>query len=195
MPNLERQLYFANENYASFKHRTIYFTDEVDSIYDSMVVAFHQMDQEEGPIKMIINTPGGDISSMFSIYDIIRLANNEVWGIGTGEVCSAGVLILAGCHKRYVTENCVLMSHKGSTSFSGNIEDLESRTKWYKWMSDRWPELMSRHTPNDAAYWKRVQKREAELWILGGENIVQAGIADQVITGNLKEFLDGVNVG
>lgn len=134
-------------------------------------------------VQVHVNTPGGDVTSMFAMHDAIRRHGNVVT-IGYGQVCSAGVLLLACGHERYVTESCLLMSHE-ATGFGGDLgyRAAKDRRKAEDWQHLYWCELMSRYTPpeKDKAWWKRTTDRQAEYWLLGGEEIVAAGLADAVI--------------
>jgi ATP-dependent protease ClpP protease subunit len=192
-PNKDKMqtYYFIRETAADLPNRTLYLTEDIDETsYNDFLFAFRFLEQSEGPIKVVINSSGGDVVRMFSIYDIITTAKNKVIGIGTGEVCSAASLILACCHKRYVTENCVLMYHQHSGGDSGcRYDEKKARREWEDWIHDKMIELFAKNTPKDVSYWKRVLKKEAEFWVLGGERIVEEGVADAVI----KSFND-VNV-
>ena len=178
----DEALYYTSDTYASLKHRTVFITDDIDEdTYTKFVSAFKYLEQTDEPINILLCTPGGVVTYMFSMYDMMRSSKNEVISIGTGWVCSAGVLLLAGANKRYVTENCVLMSHAGESEMEGRVTDIEERLKVFKWEEARWCDLMARHTPQDAAQWKQWTKRKSELWYLGGEAIVEAGLADSVL--------------
>lgn len=135
----------------------------------------------EGPITVHLNTPGGDVTSMYAIHDAIRW-HGKVRVIAYGQVCSAGVLILACAHDRLVGESTVLMSHEASGE-AGELgyRAARDRRKADDWMQSWWCELMARYTPRDAAWWKRKTERQAEYWLLGGEAIVEAGLADEVL--------------
>ena len=47
------------------------------------------------PIKIFINSPGGDVDAGFAIYDMARFIRNEVYMIGMGLVASAPLVLLA----------------------------------------------------------------------------------------------------
>lgn len=192
--NRERTLNVIIKNSAHVKDRIIYLSEEIDcGLYGDVLPAFRYLDSTPGPITLMLNSPGGDITYMFSIYDLMRTATNDIITVGTGEICSATVLLLVCGARRYVTENTVLMSHKGSVDFAGNIEDIKSRMNWVNWYENQWAKLMARHTPRDEKYWKQIGRKEAELWVLGGEKIVEEGFADRVIEENLGEFLKKSN--
>jgi len=133
------------------------------------------------PIEVHLSTPGGDVDSMYSIHDAIRRHGN-ITVIAYGQCCSAGVLILACAHKRIVTESLIWMSHESTSSTTDlGYRASKDRRKVDDWQHEYWAELMSRYTPQDAAWWKRKTERQAEYWLLGGNDVVNAGCADEVI--------------
>jgi ATP-dependent protease ClpP protease subunit len=142
------------------------------------------VEYDKRAITVYLNTPGGDVTVMFAIHDIIRMSPVPVHIIGYGQVVSSGVLILACGHRRYVTESCVLMSHEPTV---GDGEELgmraaKDRRKWEDWMHVYWCELMGRYTPDmDAAWWKRKTERQGEYWRLGAQEIVEVGLADEIV--------------
>ena len=133
------------------------------------------------PVNIHLNTPGGDVDSMFAIHDGIR-RHGDVTVTAYGQCCSAGVLILASAHKRLVTESLIWMSHESAGS-AGELgyRAAKDRRQVDDFQHTYWAELMGRYTPWDAAQWKRKTERQAEYWLLGGAAIVAAGCADAVV--------------
>ena len=131
-------------------------------------------------VTVHLNTPGGDEVSMFAIHDAIR-RHGSVTVVAYGQVCSAGVLILACAQDRVVTQSTILMSHE-STTTQGELgyRAAKDRRKVDDWFHEYWCELMGKYTPNDAKWWKSTTEKKAEFWLLGGLAIVEAGIADRV---------------
>lgn len=187
----DRELVFMGENAASIKTRELYLLDEIEQgSYMRWFQALNVINRTPGPIKFYINSPGGEVDLMLSMYDLMRGSTNPIYTIGTGSVCSAAALLLACGHKRFVTEHCTVMSHQSSVELEGRFDEVESRFKWTKWTEQVWPELMARHTPWDITYWKRLTKREAESWFLGGAAVVEKGLADHVISGPVDKFVN-----
>ena len=96
--------------------------------------------------------------------------------------------MLACGNKRYVTESCILMSHRSQDAMHGNLEQMEGYLKVVKWQEEHWATLMDRYTPDfvdgrprDARYWFQLGKKTAEWWITGGDAIVGEGLADAVL--------------
>jgi len=166
------------------KARTVYIGDIDENTAAWFAGVLHYLQGEDEPISVWLNSPGGDVISMFAIHDLIRDATVPIRMVGYGQVCSAAVLLLACAPRRLVTESCMWMSHEpwgfGDPSDMG-LRAAKDRRKADDWTQEWWCELMSRYTPDDAAHWKRTTERKAEYWLLGGRAIVEAGLADAVL--------------
>src|SRR6266705_1319436 len=107
----EQKLSYMN-NLGVFTDRgIIVLSEDLDTDSYSQFVhsfLFLQNDPRNEKITFIITTPGGDMTYMFSIYDLIQSSKKPIRTLGTGEVASAGVLLLACGHERLVTDNIVL---------------------------------------------------------------------------------------
>lgn len=190
LPSKAPEFMFINEMNVNFGTREIFVAGEIDADFGPWFTGLMSYLAYVGPgqpVTVWLNTYGGDVNSMFVYHDIVRAAKFEVNVIAVGQVCSAGVLMLACGHNRYVTENCILMSHRGEDGMHGNLEQLEARMKYVKWSEERWAELMARYSPDyvdgvarDAKYWFALGKKRSEWWVFGGEAIVHEGLADAV---------------
>ena len=177
--------------------REVFVAGEIDEDFGpwfTTVIKFLEQ-QNDRPIIIYLNTPGGDEVSMFAFHDIVQASSCHVTVVATGQICSAGVLMLACANRRLVTESCVLMSHRGKGTHDGDLETLQSRMKYVEWSEKQFARLMDRYTPEevdgqrrDYSYWFQLGKKRAEWWVLGGEAIVAEGIADGIY--NLKDRTD-----
>lgn len=164
--------------------RTIYLNGEINEVTGSHVQrGLGFLDSGSGDIKVIINTPGGLVSEMFAIYDSIRACKNKIITIGTGEICSAGCLILVAGDVRQCYQNSWFMSHSSSMTI-GNLDTwaLDDRIKAMKEQENRWAELMASRTKMPIKWWLNVHKKnKRELWLSANE-MVAHGIVDSIIT-------------
>lgn len=174
------------------ERREIYVGGEITEDFGSWFTATlrHLEKRSSAPITIWLNTPGGSVISMFTFHDLVRASDCEITIIATGQVCSAGVLMLACGNNRLVTESTILMSHRGHDAMSGNLEQMESYLKVIKWQEEHWAELMDRYTPDaidgrarDQRYWFQLGKKTAEWWITGGAQIIAEGLADGIYEG------------
>ncbi|NRA09610.1 MAG: ATP-dependent Clp protease proteolytic subunit [Myxococcales bacterium] len=160
--------------------QTINLNDEIGP--DSGEYVWGLLDYwSEYPVNIHLSTPGGDVDSMYQIHDAIRRHGN-VTITAYGLVASAGVLILACGHRRLVTESTAWMSHE-SWGGGGDVgyRAAKDRRAFDEFQHKWWCELMSRYTPHDAKWWDKSTQRHAEYWLLGGQAIVEAGYADEVV--------------
>ena len=156
--------------------------DESTGTWFCEVVDHMNAKADTNSIVLNLNSPGGDVVSMFTIHDAIRLSRRPVRVEAFGQVCSAAVLILACAHERLVSESTCLMSHEPTTGNEAlGIRAAKERRKYDDWNHSWWCDLMARYTPRDPTWWKRTTERKAELWKLGGAEIVEAGLADRLL--------------
>ncbi len=119
----------------------------------------------DGHIELWINTPGGLVTEMFAIYDVIRSLDNDVWTVGFGEVCSAGCLLLVSGDRRFATPNCAFMSHDCSDELIGEISVIEARLRESRRQWTRWAKLMAKHTAHTQKWWQTIHDEKRELWL------------------------------
>jgi ATP-dependent protease ClpP protease subunit len=170
--------------------RELYVGGDIEEDFGSWFTATlrYLENRSHDPITVWLNTPGGSVLSMFTFHDLVRKSPCEIIIIATGQVCSAGVLMLACGNKRLVTESTILMSHRGEDAIIGSLEQMEAQMKVQKWFEEHWAELMARYTPEtgpdgkprDQRYWFQLGKKNAEWWITGGAAIIAEGLADGI---------------
>jgi len=78
-------------------------------------------------IQLIINSPGGYVTSGFTIYDAMNSISSPVSTICTGLAASMGSIILSAGEKgkRYILPNARVMIHQPSGGAGGQASDIE----------------------------------------------------------------------
>lgn len=166
--------------------REIFVDGEIEEDFGNWFTKVHRylVSKSKDPIVVWLNTPGGSVEAMLAFYDLVKTSPVEIYTIGVGSVCSAGVLMLACGNKRMVTENCVLMTHehRGLSDLDLRHSEAKERRKYEDWLHSHWFKLMGRCTEpkRDATFWKRKTEGKAEYWLLGAEDIITDGLADEV---------------
>jgi len=83
--------------------------------------------ENQRPVRVLINSPGGHVESGDTIYDVLRFIEPEVTILGTGWVASAGALIFAAVprERRLSLPNTRFMLHQPSGGAGGPASDIE----------------------------------------------------------------------
>ena len=79
------------------------------------------------PIKVFINSPGGDVDAGYAIYDMLRFVSCPVTIIGMGLVASAAALVLLAVDKdhRFGLPDSSYLIHQPLSSMRGNATEIE----------------------------------------------------------------------
>jgi ATP-dependent Clp protease protease subunit len=64
------------------------------------------------PIIILINSPGGEVYSMFGVIDVIENSRAPVYTVCTGMAASAAADLLVSGHKRFALPNSTIMIHE-----------------------------------------------------------------------------------
>lgn len=139
------------------------------------------------PIKVYINSWGGTTIQALAIYDFLKKVGyrlDSVWHpavttIGTGQVYSAAVIILAAGRKVYLTPNTWVMVHEdsGKEKFN-NIVALERETQQYRRMEEQWCKLLEVETGTSAEEWARLHKQTTYL---DADECIKLGLVDEKV--------------
>ena len=102
------------------------FNDDMASLIVSQLL-YLQSEDGSKDITMYINSPGGSITSMWSIIDTMNLISCDVSTVCIGMAASAGsaVLIAGTKGKRFILPHAKVMIHQPSSGAQGMISDIE----------------------------------------------------------------------
>jgi ATP-dependent Clp protease protease subunit len=84
-------------------------------------------DESDAPIRVFIDSPGGDADAGFAIFDMIRFVRAPVWTIGMGLVASAAAIIQLASPKerRAGLPNSHYLIHQPLSGIRGVATDIE----------------------------------------------------------------------
>ncbi|OQY32166.1 MAG: ATP-dependent Clp protease proteolytic subunit [Spirochaetaceae bacterium 4572_59] len=111
------------------KTRTIILSGEINKELAERVIRQLLLLEADGddPIKVFIDSPGGDADAGFAIYDMIRFVKPDVYTIGMGLVASAGAIILlaAPLNRRIALPNSHYLIHQPLSGMRGVATEIE----------------------------------------------------------------------
>ncbi|ULQ59004.1 ATP-dependent Clp protease proteolytic subunit [Brucepastera parasyntrophica] len=100
------------------------------------------------PIKIFIDSPGGDADAGYAIFDMIRFINAPVYTIGMGLVASAGSIILLAAERerRFGLPNSHFLIHQPLSGIKGVATEIEIHALELEKMRTKINELISKET-------------------------------------------------
>lgn len=135
--------------------------------------------EERTPIKVMINSGGGDVQVMMTIIKTMKISKTPVYTICFSSAMSAAAEILAAGHKRYALPGTCVMVHSGSCSYGGTMEQAESCKKYVDTLTKRATEEFVANTNINA---KTLKKKGASDWYMTEDEALENGVIDAIIT-------------
>jgi ATP-dependent Clp protease protease subunit len=172
------------------KERIIFLGTPIDDTIANLVCAqlLHlEADNPDSAINIYINSPGGDITALFAIYDTMQYIKPEISTICFGQAASAAaVLLAAGAKgKRLALPHARILLHQPWGSGGGQATDIEIQAREILRMKDLLNEILARHTGQPI---ERIEKDTDRDYVLEAEAAKEYGIIDEVISA--REFAD-----
>jgi ATP-dependent Clp protease protease subunit len=165
------------------KSRTILFTDGVDAKLAARITAqlliLDQQDPKK-PIRMFINSPGGQADSGFAIYDTVRFIRAPVQMIVAGMAASAAAIVLAAPPKenRFSFPHSRILIHQPSVAFRGVASDIKIGAQQILKMKEQGNLIISEATGQPLA--KVSEDSDRDFW-LTAEEAVEYGMIGKII--------------
>jgi ATP-dependent Clp protease protease subunit len=164
--------------------RIVFLGTQIDEASSNLVIAqlLHlDADAPGKDIYLYLNSPGGDMTGLFAIYDTMQFLVSEVATVCVGQACSGAAVLLAagGKGKRFVLPNARVLIHQPHGGAQGQSSDLERAVAEMVEMRRRMVQILADHTGQP------VEKIAADIdrdYILRGDEVVTYGLADEVIT-------------
>jgi ATP-dependent Clp endopeptidase proteolytic subunit ClpP len=146
-------------------------------------------------IKLIINSPGGDLLAAQMICDVIEEIETDVHAYAYGHVCSAAFLVFMHGKRghRYSSQHTQFMSHTYSMVLEGSFNDITKHRKAeFMRIHDRLLTQYSTHTGLSKKQVEEILLTNHDVW-LNAKECKDLNIVD-VIIGTKKQKL-GENSG
>lgn len=123
--------------------------------------------EQPEPITIIINSPGGSVTSAWQICDMMDYVNSEIHTVGVGKICSAGLLLFMNGTKgfRKVSDRCAIMSHRYSWGAEGKHTDLIAVRKEQDYVHQRILSHYMECTGNSKSYIEKNLLQEHDTWL------------------------------
>ena len=167
------------------KDNIIFLQTPIDDTVASVICAQLIHLESENPdkdINLYINSPGGDITALFAIYDTMQFIKNDIATICLGQAASAAAVLLAAGTKgkRLALPHSRVLLHQpyGQVGY-GQVTDLEIAAKEILRMRDLLEEILATHTGQPI---ERIHADTDRDFVMEAAEAIEYGIIDAVLT-------------
>ncbi len=166
------------------KERIIFLGTPIDDAVSNLLIAQLLHLESEDPdkdISIYINSPGGEITGLFAIYDTMQYIKPDIQTICVGQAASAAAVLLgAGAHgKRFALPHARILIHQPHGGASGQAVDIEIQAKEIIRMRELLDQLLAHHTGQEVA---KIASDTDRDFIMSAPEAREYGIVDEVIT-------------
>ena len=135
----------------------------------------------DDPIRIFIDSPGGDADAGYAIFDMIRFVTPPVYTIGMGLVASAAAIIQLASPKerRLGLPNSHYLIHQPLSGIQGVATDIEIHAKELEKIRERINRLISEETGNP---FEQVEKDTDRDYWMDAQEALKYGLISKVVT-------------
>jgi len=165
------------------KENIVFLGTPIDDTVANLVCAQLLHLESENPdrdISLYINSPGGDINSLFAIYDTMQYIKPDITTICFGQAASAAAVLLAAGTKgkRLALPHSRILIHQPYAGAEGQVSDIELASREIQRLKTQLEEVLARHTGQSA---EKVHNDTDRDFVLTAAEARDYGIIDEVI--------------
>ncbi len=165
------------------KENIIFLGTPIDDTIANLVCAqllFLESENPDRDISIYINSPGGDITALFAIYDTMSFIKPDVSTICFGQAASAAAVLLAAGTpgKRMALPHARILLHQPYAGAQGQATDIELAAKEILRLRTMLEEILAGHTGQEIDKIHRDTDRD---FVMSAQEAKEYGILDEVI--------------
>jgi ATP-dependent Clp protease protease subunit len=166
------------------KERIIFLGTPIDDAVANLLMAQLIHLESEDPdkdISLYINSPGGELTALFAIYDTMQYIKPDVQTICIGQAASAAAVLLASGapKKRYALPHARILIHQPHGGASGQAVDIEIQAKEITRMRELLDQILAHHTGQTV---EKVGNDTDRDFIMSAVEAKEYGIVDDLLT-------------
>ena len=166
------------------KENIIFLGTPIDDTVANLVCAQLLHLESENPdrdINIYLNSPGGDITALFAIYDTMSYVKPDITTICFGQAASAAAVLLAAGTpgKRLALPHARILLHQPYAQSQGQATDIELAAKEILRMRELLEEILAEHTGQPI---EKIHDDTDRDFVLTAAEGQEYGIIDEVIS-------------
>jgi ATP-dependent Clp protease protease subunit len=175
------------------KENIIFLGTAIDDTVANLICAqlLHlESDNPDKDINIYINSPGGDITALFAIYDTMSFVKPDLSTICFGQAASAAAVLLAAGTpgKRLALPHARVLLHQPWGQAGGQATDVELAAREILRMRTMLDELLARHTGQTV---DKIHSDTDRDFVMGADEAKEYGIIDEVISSRQAADMSG----
>ncbi len=165
------------------KERIIFLGTPIDDSIANLIMAqlLHlESEDSDKDINLYINSPGGEITGLFAIYDTMQFIKPDIATYCMGQAASAAAVLLAAGTKgkRHALPHARILLHQPYSGAGGQASDIEIQAKEINRMRELLESVLAHHTGQTI---ERINKDTDRDFIMNADEAKAYGIIDEVI--------------
>jgi ATP-dependent Clp protease protease subunit len=165
------------------KTRTLLLSGAIDKELAERLIRQMLILEADGdePVKVFIDSPGGDADAGYAIFDMLRFIKPDVITIGMGTVASAAALVHLAAEKknRLSLPNAHFLIHQPLSGIRGVATEIEIHARELEKLREKINQLIAKETGQDVS--KVSKDTDRDYW-LTAEEAVQYGLISRIIS-------------
>lgn len=169
----------------AFSNRKIFLFGSIDekTVYTFTAQMLYLMEDEQSPIDIFINSPGGEVNSGLAIYDLIQSCKSPINMYCIGMAASMGALIFAGAKKghRFMLPHSKVMIHEPliPNGVGGSASSIKSTADSILQTRELLNGILAKHTGKTL---EEINKATDHDNFMTAEEAIEFGLCDEVAT-------------
>jgi len=166
------------------RERIIFIGTPIDDTVANLVCAqmlFLESEDQEKDVNIYINSPGGDITALFAIYDTLKYVRPDISTFCFGQAASAAAVLLAAGTpgKRFALPHARILLHQPYGGAAGQATDIELQAREILRMRDMLNEMLASDSGQTI---ERIARDTDRDFIMSAAEARDYGLIDEVIT-------------
>ncbi len=165
------------------KTRTILLSGEINKESAERLIKQILLLEADGddPIKLFIDSPGGDADAGYAIFDMLRFVKPDIITVGMGTVASAGALVHLAARKenRLSLPNAHFLIHQPLSGIRGVATEIEIHARELEKLREKINKLIARETGQKV---KKVSEDTDRDYWLNAEEALEYGLVSRIIS-------------
>lgn len=162
------------------KDRIVFLTGEINMATANIIISellyLDSLNHEE--ICLYINSPGGEVTSGFAIFDTIQFIKSDVRTIVVGMAASMAAFLLACGDKRCALKNAEVMIHQPLGGIQGQATDIKIVADHILKTKKKLIEILAKRTKKKASILEADMERD---FYMNSKEALEYGIIDEIL--------------